>query len=113
MNGFHAASLALIGLVGSALTAAAQVNLSANLTPGQETNAPLFTRDLASGGGPRPASFGVASLTLNANFTTLTMTITILNIDVTGTQTPDTHDNLTAAHIHGPATFGNSIGVIW
>lgn len=110
MKLFHATSLALIALVSTALTTSAQINLSANLTPGQETTAPVFTSSL---GGSRAPSFGVASLTLNANFTTLTMTITILNIDVTGTQTLDTNDNLTAAHIHGPAAVGSSVGVIW
>ncbi len=110
MKRFCATSLALIGLLSTTLTASAQLNLTANLTPGQETTAPVFTSSL---GGVRPASFGVASLTLSADFTTLTMIITILNIDVTGTQTADTNDNLTAAHIHGPAAIGAGAGVIW
>ncbi len=45
----------------------------------------------------------------------MTFTATINNIDVTGSQTADTNDNLTAAHIHAgaavtPATNGP---VVW
>src|SRR5256885_16097697 len=34
----------------------------------------------------------------------MTFTATINNIDVTGSQTPDTNDNLVAAHIHAGAS---------
>jgi hypothetical protein len=61
----------------------------------------------------RPASFGTATLSLNATSTALTFTVDVFNIDVTGTQTPGTGDNLTVAHIHraplgvnGPVVFG-------
>ena len=40
----------------------ADMVFTANLTPGQEVRAPLFTM---SGGGSRPASFGTAMFTLN------------------------------------------------
>jgi len=48
----------------------------------------------------------------------LTFTATIFNIDVTGSQTPDTNDNLTAAHIHAGAGVSNvptivNGGVVW
>jgi hypothetical protein len=45
----------------------------------------------------------------------MTFTATINNIDVTGTQTPDTNDNLTNAHIHaGPTVVPGVNGpVVW
>ena len=89
----------------------ADMVFTANLTPGQEVSAPLFTM---SGGGSRPASFGTAMFTLNTSMTQLTMTVTVTNIDVTGSQTPgDTNDNLAAAHIHGGAGPGSNAGVVW
>ncbi len=45
--------------------------------------------------------------------TALTFSATIFNIDVTGTQTPDTFDNLVAAHIHAPAPPGINAPVVW
>jgi uncharacterized protein (TIGR03118 family) len=84
-----------------------------NLTNAQE-NPP--TNPTASGGGPRPASFGTARLQFNAAQTAMTFTATANNIDFTGTQTPaETNDNLANAHIHAgaavtPATNG---GVVW
>lgn len=89
----------------------ADMVFTANLTPGQEVSAPLFTM---SGGGSRPASFGTAMFTLNTSMTQLTMTVTITNIDVTGSQTPgDTNDNLLNAHIHGGAGPGSNASVVW
>ncbi len=72
------------------------------LTPGQEppTPAVLFTNEQT--GGARPASFGTATLTLSGTGAglQLSMLATINNIDITGSQTPFTNDNLSAAHIH-------------
>ena len=48
----------------------------------------------------RPPSSGNAMFSLNDERTALRFFATIFNIDVTGSQTPDTNDNLTAAHIH-------------
>lgn len=62
---------------------------------------------------PRPVSFGTATLSLNDAMDALSMTITVFNIDVTGTQTPGTFDNLAAAHIHAPAPPGTAAGVVW
>jgi hypothetical protein len=91
--------------------ASAQVLLTANLTHDQETGGavPLTT----STGAPRPLSFGTATFVLNAAQTQMTMNVTIFNIDVTGTQTPDTFDNLVAAHIHVGAPPGSNAPVRW
>jgi len=43
----------------------------------------------------------------------LSFTATIFNIDVTGTQTPDTFDNLVNAHIHAPAPPGTNANIVW
>jgi CHRD domain-containing protein len=83
----------------------------ANLTNSQEVPpaAPLLT----STGAPRPASFGTATFILNDAMTALVLTATIFNIDVTGSQTADTFDNLVAAHIHAPAPVGTNASVRW
>jgi hypothetical protein len=78
-------------------TSRAEFLFAADLTHDQEsTQGPLLT----SGLDPRPLSFGSATFTLNDAETELAFTATIFNIDVTGTQTPDTNDNLLNAHIH-------------
>jgi hypothetical protein len=83
---------------------------TANITHDQETiQGPLLT----SSGEPRPLSFGTAVFTLNDAQTELAFTATIFNIDVTGTQTPDTFDNLVAAHIHVGAPPGSNAPVRW
>ena len=90
--------------------ARAEVILFASLTHSQESVAgPLLT----SGGDPRPLSFGTAAFTLNDAQTALSFTATIFNIDVTGTQTPDTFDNLVNAHIHVGAPPGTNAPVRW
>lgn len=91
----------------------AQVRLFVvNLTNGQEVPPAVPT---LSGGGARPASFGTARFQFNAAQTAMTMNATINNIDVGNTQTADTNDNLTAAHIHaGPAVAPGVNGpVVW
>ena len=92
--------------------ASAQTFLSATITNGQE-NPP--TNPTLSTGGARPASFGTATFVIDSTNTSMTFTATIYNIDVTGTQTPDTNDNLTAAHIHAGATVSPATngGVVW
>jgi uncharacterized protein (TIGR03118 family) len=71
----------------------------------------------ATGGGPRPASFGTARLTFNDAQTSMTLRTTFNNIDINGSQTPgEANDNLTAAHIHAsaaPATPPDNRGVVW
>src|SRR3989442_13386142 len=86
--------------------------LSATLTNSQE-NPP--TNPTLIAGAPRPASFGTATFTLNDAMTAMTFFATIFNIDVTGSQTADTNDNLVAAHIHASATVTptTNAGVVW
>jgi len=83
-----------------------------NLTNGQEVPP---TTPTTSTGGARPASFGTAKFRFNAAQTAMTMTATISNIDVNGAQTPDTNDNLIAAHIHAGAAVAPGVngGVVW
>jgi uncharacterized protein (TIGR03118 family) len=82
------------------------------LTNAQE-NPP--TNPTTSTGGARPASFGTAKFRFNAAQTAMTFTATINNIDITGSQTSDTNDNLTNAHIHaGPSVAPGVNGpVVW
>lgn len=91
-------------------SARAGLILEANLTHDQETQQGNLT---TSQGDPRPLSFGTATFFLNDALTELSMTATIFNIDVTGTQTPDTNDNLVAAHIHVGAPPGVNAPVRW
>jgi hypothetical protein len=108
-----AALVSLVSLVSG--RASAQTSFFANLTNGQENPPATPTLSPANGSLPRPASFGTATFLLNAAQTSLTFSATIFNIDFTGSQTADTFDNLTAAHIHAsptvtPTTNG---GVVW
>jgi len=68
-----------------------------------------------TGGARRPASYGTARFQFNAGPTALTVTATVNNIDFTGSQTADTNDNLTNAHIHaGPSVAPGVNGpVVW
>jgi CHRD domain len=88
--------------------------LNATLTNDQEVPPPIVI-PTTSTGAPRPASFGTAIFNLNESLTAMSMTATISNIDVTGSQTPDTNDNLLAAHIHASPTVTPSTNgpVVW
>ncbi|HBB98775.1 MAG TPA: TIGR03118 family protein [Blastocatellia bacterium] len=97
---------------------------TANLTPAETrlfvaslTNAQEVppTTPTTSTGGSRPASFGTAKFQFNSAQTAMTFTATINNIDVTGSQTTDTNDNLIAAHIHAGAAVvpGVNGAVVW
>ncbi|HEX7314803.1 MAG TPA: TIGR03118 family protein [Pyrinomonadaceae bacterium] len=100
-------------LLASAGLSPSQVRLFVvSLTNGQEPGTVVPT---TTTGDPRPASFGTARFQFNDPQTALTFTATISNIDVTGAQTADTNDNLTAAHIHaGPSVAPGVNGpVVW
>jgi hypothetical protein len=95
----------------AASAAMAQTTFYATLTNSQE-NPP--TNPTLQNGQPRPASFGTAVFNLNAAQDAMTFTATIFNIDVTGTQTADTNDNLGNAHIHaGPNNPPTNNPVVW
>jgi len=84
-----------------------------NMTNAQENPPAIPT---ATGGGPRPASFGTARLTFNDAQTSMTFRSTVNNIDFTGSQTPgEANDNLAVAHIHaGAAVTPTTNGpVVW
>jgi hypothetical protein len=87
-------------------------NFIVDLTTGQE-NPPTFPT--TTGGARRPGSFGTATFNMNNTQTQMTFTATINNIDVTGSQTTDTNDNLTAAHIHASASVTPTTNgpVVW
>jgi hypothetical protein len=104
-----AAALAITLLAG---TAGADTVLTATLTNGQEIPAAVPT---LANGAPRPASFGNATFTIDDAMTQMSFVATIFNIDVTGLQTPDANDNLSAAHIHaGPLVTSLANGpVVW
>ena len=93
-------------------SAGAQTFLTATLTNASE-NPPTVPTTVA--GAARPSSFGTASFFIDSAATFMTFTATIFNIDVTGSQTPDTNDNLVAAHIHaGPTVTPTTNGpVVW
>ena len=90
--------------------AQADITLTANLTNDQET-APVVPT--TSTGAPRPESFGTAVFVIDDAMTSMSWTATIFNIDVTGAQSADVNDNLTLAHIHGPAAPGFNAPAIW
>jgi hypothetical protein len=92
-------------------TAPATIILVANMTNSQE-NPPV--NPTTTTGVPRTSS-GSATFTINDAMTAMSFTGTVSGIDVTGLQTVDVNDNLTAAHIHAgplvtPTTNG---GVVW
>ncbi|HEX8284923.1 MAG TPA: TIGR03118 family protein [Pyrinomonadaceae bacterium] len=98
-------------LLASAGLSPSQVRLFVvSLTNNQEN--PPVTPTLTTGGA-RPASFGTARFQFNDAQTALSFTATITNIDVGG-QTPDTNDDLVAAHIHaGPNSPPTNNPVVW
>jgi hypothetical protein len=100
----------LFALLAASFGAQAGPTLNATLTNAQE-NPP--TTPTTSTGAPRPASFGTAVFVINDAMTSMTFSATINNIDFTGSQTADTNDNLTNAHIHAPASPGANGPVVW
>lgn len=87
--------------------------LTATLTADQEAPLPNLT-------GRTTTPSGTATFVINDAMTAMTFNATVFNIDVTGTQTTDTNDNLLNAHIHASATVvpGNTAGpntapVVW
>lgn len=98
-------------LLAAAVSARAEIIFTADLTIDEE---PTLVGPTTEGGDPRPEPFGTAIFVLNDAQTAFTMDAIVFNIDVTGTQTPDPNDNLTAAHIHvGPLNAAGTAPVRW
>jgi uncharacterized protein (TIGR03118 family) len=99
-------------LASAGLDPANQRLFVATLTNAQEVPP---TNPTTSTGGARPASFGTAKFQLNSAQTAMTFTATINNIDINGSQTSDTNDNLVAAHIHASPTVVPGVNgpVVW
>jgi hypothetical protein len=95
------------------------VPLALALTASQASAVALFTAELTGLKETTPnnsTATGFATFELNDAMTALSMTVTINGIDVTGSQTSDPLDNLTAAHIHAlapGAPLSASGGVVW
>ena len=87
-------------------------DFTVNLTNSQEVPP---TNPTTTGGARRPNSFGTAHFVINGAGTAMTMTATVNNIDFTGSQTADTNDNVTNAHIHAGASVGPGVNgpVVW
>jgi uncharacterized protein (TIGR03118 family) len=87
-------------------------DFTVNLTNSQEVPP---TNPRTATGTLRLRSYGTARFQFNVGDTAMTMTATVNNIDINGTQTADTNDNLVAAHIHaGPAVMpGVNGSVVW
>lgn len=111
-------SLAAAGMAAGMLLASTQagagVILTATLTIAEE---PHVVTPTTTGGAPRAVPSGEALFELDdsdplAPF--LIMQVTVFNIDVNGTQTADTNDDLRAAHIHAPINAITRTGpVVW
>jgi hypothetical protein len=92
--------LFVILFVNSAVSA--QTTLTANITNAQEGNVgnpPAPVTPTTTTGQPRSSS-GTATFVLSPAMDSMTFTATVTGIDLTGTQSADTNDNLVAAHIH-------------
>lgn len=63
----------------------------------------------------RPNSFGTSTFHIDDTLKTMTVNTTVFNIDINGTQTTDTNDNLTNAHIHAGASVAPGVNgpVVW
>jgi len=100
-------------LLATANRTPAEVRLfTVSLTNSQEVPP---TTPTTTTGAARPASFGTARFQFNQAQTALTFTATVNNIDVTGSQSADTNDNLVAAHIHAGASVAPGVNgpVVW
>lgn len=110
---FTATGALLLFALAAPFPAAAETLFSANITHDQETGSAGTEPLVTATGEPRPLSYGTATLILNDAQTELSLDATVFNIDITGTQTLDTNDDLSAAHIHGAAAPGANAGVRW
>jgi hypothetical protein len=95
------------------------VPLALMFTASQADAVAIFTAELSGLNETTPnnsTATGFATFELNDAMTALSMSVTVTGLDFTGTQTADTQDNLSAAHIHAlapGAPFNASGGVVW
>ena len=108
---FRSMLLVTFAILMAGSSAKADTILTATLTNGAE-NPPTFPTTVT---GALRTSFGFATFDLNNAMTAMTFTATITGIDINGTQSADTNDNLVAAHIHaGPTVTPTTNGpVVW
>lgn len=87
-------------------------NFIVNITNSQEVPP---TNPTLTGGSRRPASYGTATFSINSAETAMTFFATVNNVDLTGSQTSDTNDNLVNAHIHAGASVAPGVNgpVVW
>lgn len=87
-------------------------NFIVNITNSQEVPP---TNPTLTGGARRPASYGTATFSINSAETAMTFFATVNNVDLTGSQTSDTNDNLVNAHIHAGASVAPGVNgpVVW
>ncbi len=111
MFNLRSVPLTLCAILMAGSGAKASILLTAVLSNGAE-NPP--TSPTTTSGAPR-TSFGVANFVLNDAMTSLSFTATITGIDINGTQSADTNDNLLAAHIHAAPTVTPTTNgpVVW
>lgn len=107
----HASAIALLALAAASAGAQASTTLVATLSNDQEV--PPAVPRLVDGITPRPASFGTATFIIDDALTSMSFQAVVNNIDLTGTQTADINDNLTAAHIHARADVAATAPVVW
>lgn len=102
----------LVAMLFISAGAHASTILTATLTNDQE-NPPVVPT--TASGDPRPMSSGFATFVINDDMTSMSFEVLVNNIDLTGLQTVDTNDNLTAAHIHASATSfpGTNAGAVF
>jgi hypothetical protein len=95
------------------------VPLALMFAASQANAATIFTATLSGLNETDPnnsTATGFGEFELNDAMTELSMTVTINGLDITGMQTSNTDDNLTAAHIHAlppGAPLNASGGVVW
>ncbi len=105
---------AFAALLAASAGAEASITLTAAMTNAQEPQTPNPVIPTLANGQLRPVSFGTATFVINDAMNAMSFEAVVNNIDFTGTQTADTNDNLTNAHIHAGANFppANN-GVAW
>ena len=107
-------AVVLVALATAGAGVQASITIQTTLTNSQEPQTPTPVVPTLGNGAPRPVSFGTATFVINDALNAMSFQAVISNIDFTGTQTPDTNDNLLSAHIHaGPNVPPAANPVVW